>query len=61
MTNPYCNYKTVKCNLFEEGQCRFGQNCTFAHGEAELRNPHDPMEKMKVQGNSTASMAIMNA
>ena len=31
-------YKTVLCKHFQQtGQCQFGVNCKFAHGEAELR------------------------
>ena len=31
-------YKTVLCKHFEQtGQCQFGVNCKFAHGEAELK------------------------
>jgi hypothetical protein len=46
----YNNYKTVRCRLFDngkeiidisEGFCRFGEKCTYAHGDEELRNPHD--------------------
>jgi hypothetical protein len=35
--NP-ANFKIVKCKNFEkEGQCKYGNTCTFAHGETELR------------------------
>ena len=62
MSNAYCNYKTVMCNMYETGQnCKFGSNCTFAHGEDEMRSPYDPMDKSKVQTNSTASMAMINS
>ena len=31
-------YKTSLCNNFEnEGFCKFGDNCKFAHGESDLR------------------------
>jgi hypothetical protein len=32
------NFKIVKCKNFEqEGTCKYGNTCTFAHGETELR------------------------
>jgi hypothetical protein len=32
------NFKTRLCRQFTEtGKCRFGANCTFAHGADELR------------------------
>ena len=35
--NP-ANFKIVKCKNFEkEGQCKYGNTCTFAHGETDLR------------------------
>lgn len=34
------NYKTVLCRHFEKhGWCKYGDNCNYAHGEAELRRP----------------------
>jgi len=39
---PYNNFKTVKCKYFEnDGFCRYGQNCSFAHGDNETRKPTD--------------------
>jgi len=32
------HYKTAKCKFFEKGHCKFGQNCSFAHGEMDLRS-----------------------
>ena len=44
MNIPYNNYKTVKCKYFDsEGQCKFGKNCSFAHGLDQLRGPYDPV------------------
>ena len=42
MNIPYNNYKTQRCKFFDEqGNCKFGKNCSFAHGDHELRNPYD--------------------
>lgn len=30
-------YKTALCKYFEKGDCKLGDKCTFAHGNAELR------------------------
>ena len=39
---PYSNYKTQRCKFFDEsGSCKFGQNCSYAHGDFDLRNPYD--------------------
>lgn len=36
------NYKTVKCKNFDQfGQCKYGNSCTFAHGENEMRKSPD--------------------
>jgi len=37
-------YKTVKCRHYETHKyCALGYMCHFAHGEAELRKPYDPL------------------
>lgn len=42
MNIPYNNYKTQRCKYFDDtGNCKFGKNCSYAHGDAELRNPYD--------------------
>lgn len=47
--NP-ANFKIVKCKNFEkEGQCKYGNTCTFAHGEGELRTKTE--NSMLTQGN----------
>lgn len=39
---PYNNYKTQRCKYYDDtGNCKFGNNCTYAHGDPELRNPYD--------------------
>ena len=62
-TQPYCNYKTIKCrNKFEKGHCKFGPNCKYAHTEAELRNPHDPLFSTNLkQTNPMATLAYYEA
>ena len=30
-------FRTVMCSWWKKGQCEFGDNCRFAHGEDELR------------------------
>jgi len=34
------NYKTAKCKFFEKGYCKYEQNCSFAHGDQDLRSPN---------------------
>ena len=44
MNIPYNNHKTQRCKYFDDtGNCKFGKNCSYAHGEAELRNPYDAL------------------
>lgn len=31
------NYKTIKCKYYEQGFCKNLTNCTFAHGDMEVR------------------------
>jgi hypothetical protein len=33
------NFKTAKCKYFDQGGCKFGDKCNFAHGDEELRSP----------------------
>jgi hypothetical protein len=35
----YLFYKTRECTKFSLGSCRNGDNCNFAHGKEELRQP----------------------
>ena len=42
---PYNNYKTQRCKYFDDtGNCKFGKNCSYAHGDNELRNPYDTLQ-----------------
>jgi len=36
-TSSTNNYKTVQCKYFVKGSCKFEQNCTFAHGDFDVR------------------------
>ena len=46
MKVPYDNYKTRVCRFYQEsGQCTYGKNCTYAHGEQELRKPYEQLSK----------------
>lgn len=41
---PYNNYKTQACKFYAEGQpCHYGKNCTYAHGNVELRQPYQEL------------------
>ena len=80
MKNPFTqlqknmmNFKSVKCKNFEkEGQCKYGDRCTFAHGDAELRTKLAPFTNeqfmqlngqmpMMMQGYFDYQMMMMNA
>jgi len=42
------NYKIVKCKNWEkDGNCKYGIHCTFAHGDAEIRNKNDNLYQMQ--------------
>lgn len=34
------NYKTQLCVNYQNGYCKYGSMCKFAHGEQELRQPY---------------------
>jgi len=45
--NNMMNYKIVKCKNFEkDGTCKYGENCTFAHGNNEIRSKSDNIAQM---------------
>ena len=45
--NNILNYKIVKCKNFEkDGTCKYGDHCTFAHGDKELRNKSENLYQM---------------
>ena len=50
MTNNALNYKIVRCKNFDkDGTCKYGAHCTFAHGDAELRNKTQNLYQMNNQ------------
>ena len=55
------NYKIAKCKNFEkDGQCRYGDRCTFAHGDAELRAKVDSLTPQQImQLNQNGQMPMM--
>lgn len=54
------NYKIVKCKNFEnEGQCKYGSHCTFAHGDQELRSKNDQMMGMGMGANAQQNPMMM--
>jgi len=45
------NYKTVKCKNFDmSGQCKYGNSCTFAHGDHEVKKTPDYNNNMQGSG-----------
>ena len=45
--NNIINYKIAKCKNWEkDGTCRYGNKCTFAHGDEDLRKKEDNMKNM---------------
>ena len=41
------NYKIVKCKNWEKDKtCKYGDHCSYAHGEEELRNKADNLYQM---------------
>lgn len=34
------NFKTIRCKYFDQGACKNGDKCSFAHGDSELRSDH---------------------
>ena len=45
--------------MAQTGFCKFGSNCKYAHGEQELRDPHDPINNNSQ--NQIANLAYLNA
>ena len=57
--NNYLNYKIVKCKNWEKDHtCKYGQHCTFAHGDADLRNKADNLYQMNNSFPMMVPMAI---
>jgi hypothetical protein len=43
----HSNYKTNPCKYWEEsGECKFGESCSFYHGESEKRKLIDPLPNL---------------
>jgi hypothetical protein len=62
--NPL-NFKIVKCKNFErDGNCKYGAQCTFAHGDSELRTKTDnytqsQQAQMGMLGNFVYDVSMM--
>ncbi|CAG9333733.1 unnamed protein product [Blepharisma stoltei] len=48
-TDFKAKYKTEMCKNWEIGCCEFGDQCAFAHGEAELRSKTGIIKKYKTK------------
>lgn len=54
------NFKTVKCKFFEQhGSCKFGDKCSFAHGDEDLRKP-SPQQNFPPAPNNMLSDEMQN-
>jgi long-subunit fatty acid transport protein len=57
--NNFLNYKIVKCKNWEKDHtCKYGAHCTFAHGDADLRNKADNLYQMNNSLNMMVPMAV---
>ena len=55
------NYKIVRCKNWEkDGNCKYGVQCTFAHGDTELRNKNDNLYQMQPGMGVMMQMGQMN-
>ena len=55
--NNALNYKIVKCKNWEKDKtCKYGDHCTFAHGDEEIRNKADNLYQF---GSSMPTMPFM--
>ena len=53
------NYKIVKCKNWEKDKsCKYGAHCTFAHGDADLRNKADNLYQMNNSFPMMVPMAV---
>ena len=56
----YLNYKIVKCKNWEKDRtCKYGAQCTFAHGDEDLRNKADNLYQMNNNFNNFQMMVPM--
>ena len=47
---PYNNVKTQLCRFWQkDGKCKYGKNCSYAHGDFELRKPYHALPKDATQ------------
>jgi len=55
------NYKTTPCKFWEEtGDCKFGDSCSFYHGEKEKRKLTDPLPNCPEEVISLPQLADRN-
>ncbi len=52
------NFKTIVCKYWEKGECKYETNCTFAHGDVEMRTIMENAEKLNGGKNLMAMMGF---
>ena len=61
--NVLINYKTQRCKNFEKnGICKYGELCTYAHGDKDLRTKDENITQMNqlIFGMMFANQKMMN-
>lgn len=66
MSQPNIFYKTRKCVKFEKGNCLIAENCNYAHGDEDIREPPPNWrelicEKDKGVGNQNDDQRMTNS